>query len=62
MKENKAAIILVGLFFMHVIGLLYTSDFEYAYKDIRIKAPLLLFPIIFGSTSVLNGKQFQLFN
>lgn len=45
--ENKAAVVFSSLMVLHLIGLLYTSDFEYGFKDIRIKAPILVMPIIF---------------
>lgn len=32
------------LFLIHLIGLIYTTDFEYGLKDIRIKSPLLILP------------------
>ena len=53
-KNNKAALILSSLVLVHFIGLLYTSDFDYAFKDIRIKAPLLILPLIFSTSKVLS--------
>jgi O-Antigen ligase len=55
-KNNKAALILSSLVLVHFIGLLYTSDFDYAFKDIRIKAPLLILPLIFSTSKVLSEK------
>jgi hypothetical protein len=45
---------------MHVAGLLWTTDFNYALKDLRIKLPLLALPVIFSSGPVLSSKQFRL--
>ncbi len=47
--SNKSLLVFVGLFFLHIIGLIYTSDFAYAMNDIRIKAVLLALPIILGT-------------
>lgn len=58
--HNKIAIILVSLFIMHVIGLIYTSDFQYAVKDLRIKLPLIVFPVILSSMKPLNKKHFDI--
>ena len=44
---------------MHFIGLFYTSDFNYAFKDIRIKAPLLILPLIISTTKPLSRKLFD---
>ena len=52
LKENKAALLLAGLFLIHIIWLFNTSDFEYALKDIRIKLPLLFLALVVGSISI----------
>ncbi len=54
--KNKSALILSSLFLLHVIGLLYTSDFDYASNDIRIKMPLIVLPLIFSSSKPLSKK------
>jgi hypothetical protein len=56
---NKAAIVLVSLFILHVAGLLFTTDFNYAFKDLRIKLPLLVLPIILSTTNPLESKKFD---
>ena len=44
--QNKAAVLLVAFYLMHVVGLLWTSDFEYAMKDLRVKLPILVMPLV----------------
>lgn len=56
LKSNRPALLLLLLFAMHVVWLLNTENFEYAFKDIRIKLPLLLLPVIFGSAPSLKRK------
>jgi hypothetical protein len=51
---------LVGLYLIHLLGLLWTSDFDFAAKDLRVKLPLLLLPIIIGTTSALKKKELTL--
>nr|MBA3971777.1 hypothetical protein [Bacteroidota bacterium] len=53
-SRNKAALIVSSLLVMHFIGLLYTTDFNYAFKDIRIKAPLLVLPLILSTSIPLS--------
>ncbi len=48
-KHNKVAILLIGIIFMHLLWLLNTENLDYAFKDIRIKAPLLVFGLVLGS-------------
>jgi hypothetical protein len=57
--NNKTAVLLSSVLLMHLLGLLYTSDVEYGLKDIRIKAPLLILPVIIGCAEPLSK---QLFN
>lgn len=57
--HNKIAVVMVSMYLLHFIGLIYTSDFQYAFKDLRIKLPILVFPLILSSMKPLNKKQFD---
>jgi hypothetical protein len=57
--RNKAALTVFSIYLMHLIGLLYTSDFDYASNDLKTKLPLLGLPIIFSSIPKMNTKQFK---
>lgn len=48
--------ILSALYIIHLLGLIYTSDYAYALKDLRIKLPLLIFPVILFSIDYLPSK------
>jgi hypothetical protein len=54
--QNKAALAACLIMALHFVGLLWTSDFDYAFKDIRIKLPLLIMPFIVASTEELSLK------
>jgi hypothetical protein len=59
-SENKVVFwALAGLFFIHLIGLWNTSDFKYAWSDIRIKLPLLLMPLFFLTMPTLTVTQYR---
>ena len=58
--HNKAAVLLVALYLMHVVGLLWTSDFEYALRDLRVKLPILVMPFVLSSLEPLDRKRFDL--
>ena len=60
-RENISAWIFASLYLMHLIGLLYTSDFHYALKDLRIKFPLFLLPLLLSTTGVTDRKAFRYF-
>lgn len=55
--RNKVALVLASLFLLHLVGLLHTTDFQYALKDLRTKLPLLLLPLIFSSMPALTQKK-----
>lgn len=44
-KNNPVAWIISALFFLHLVGLLYTSDLSYAFRDLKTKLPLLVIPL-----------------
>jgi hypothetical protein len=54
--KNKPALVLCSLLILHLLALAYTSDFKYAADDIRIKAPLLVLPLILSTSIPLNKK------
>lgn len=58
--RNKPALMFSLFFLIHLVGLVYTSDFNYAFKDIRTKVPLLLLPLVLSTTAPLKRKELQL--
>ena len=57
--HNKAAVLLVAFYLMHVVGLLWTSDFQYALRDLRVKLPILVMPFVLSSMEPLDRKRFD---
>ena len=57
--HNKVAVVMASMYVMHLIGLIYTSDFPSAFHDLRIKLPLLVIPLVLSSMKPLNDKQFN---
>ncbi len=47
--RNKNALFFSLLFVIHLLGLIYTSNFKFAFTDLEIKLPLFFFPIIIAS-------------
>ncbi|MEM6967414.1 MAG: hypothetical protein AAF573_21800, partial [Bacteroidota bacterium] len=52
-KKNfqSSAIIFWGFYLIHLLGLFYTTNLAEGYQRIETKLPLLIFPMIFFSTS-----------
>ena len=57
--QNTPAVLLVAFYLMHVVGLLWTSDFEYAMKDLRVKLPILVMPFVLSSMPPLDRRRFD---
>lgn len=57
--NNKAAVLFVAFFLMHLVGLLYTTDFQYAMRDLRGKLPILVMPFVLSSMPPLDRKRFD---
>ncbi|HNQ61300.1 MAG TPA: O-antigen ligase family protein [Bacteroidia bacterium] len=57
---NKAAVLLTLLWLFHLLGMLWTSDIDEGLKDLRIKLPLLILPIVLAGSGPLNKNQFNI--
>jgi len=57
--ENSPAWIFASIFLFHIIGLFFTTDFNYAMRDLRIKLPILLMPLILSTTCLPDRKGFR---
>ncbi len=55
--NNPAALVIIAFYFLHIAGLLYTSDLNYALKDLRIKLPLLSLPVIISTSAALTKER-----
>lgn len=58
--SNKAVWILCSVYVLHLIGLIYSADYAYAFKDLRVKLPLLLLPVLFASSTPLTNRQLNI--
>ena len=54
---NKAALVLCSFYVMHLLGLLYTSDFDYGLEDVKKKVPLLILPFLFCTSDAITDKE-----
>ena len=57
--QNKTIVFFVGLFILHVLGLLWSTDIHYGQVDIQRKLPILALPIVFGSSNKISRNQFD---
>lgn len=55
--KNKTLVAFLLIFIIHIIGLTYTQNFEYALKDLKIKLPLLLIPIAIAESRLIDKRE-----
>jgi O-antigen ligase len=55
-RRNKAVLLIISLYFLHIIGLIYTSDFSYAFHDLKIKLPILLLPLVLSTSEKIDPR------
>lgn len=58
-KTRRSILVFIIFFLIHFIGIIWSPDANEAWKDIRIKLPLLLVPIAIGTTRPLEKKIFE---
>jgi hypothetical protein len=57
--KNPAALLISSLFVLHIIGVTYSTDINYALKDVRIKLPILIIPFMFVGFPKISHQQFE---
>jgi len=55
---NRAAMAFASVMILHLAGLLWTTDFSYALKDLRTKLPLFLLPLFFSTNEPFGKRAF----
>ncbi len=56
--RNKVALTLVSVYILHALGILYSSNYQEYFTDLRIKAPLFVLPLVILTSSYLKKKDF----
>jgi len=55
--SKPEAVLAASVFLLHLFGLIYTSDLAHAFKDLRIKMPLLILPLVLSSMPRLSERK-----
>ncbi|MFN5620555.1 MAG: O-antigen ligase family protein [Flavobacteriales bacterium] len=59
LKQNSNTLALIALFLLPCVGLLWTTDYDYASWDLRMKLPILALPVLFALLEPLTQGQFR---
>ena len=58
-RDRKSLWFVFSVYLIFILALIFTQDFSYAFHDLKIKLPLLVLPLIIGTTSPLRMKQLR---
>lgn len=59
LEKRTGLILILSIYLLHVIWLINTRDFNYAFHDLRIKLPMLVLPLIIGTSKPLERIQLK---
>lgn len=57
LKERKSLLLLISVFFVYLLGLLWTNSLKWGLHDVKIQLPLLVLPLVIGTSADLNASQ-----
>jgi len=58
LKKDKILILLFcGIYFVHIIWMLNTSDLSFGLRELKMKLPLLIFPLVIGLSEPLDKSE-----
>jgi hypothetical protein len=58
-KSHRGLQFFLLIFALHALGLLWSTDLSFALSDIKIKLPLISFPVIIVTSKALNPQQLR---
>ena len=61
LKQTKSILIISSLYLLYIIGLFYSSDYVNAFQNLKSKLPLLVLPLIIGSSKSFSYKELKIF-
>ena len=58
-RGRKSLWLIFSIYMVFLAGLIYTSDFTYAFHDLKIKLPLMVLVVIMGTTPPVSREQMK---
>ena len=59
LRERKSLWFILSIYLIFLAGLVFTTDFDYAFHDLRIKLPIFVLALIMGLSEPITSKQFK---
>lgn len=58
--KRKSTLLALSIYFIFLLGILWSENFSYAIHDLKIKSPLFGLPIIFATMAPMNWKEIRI--
>jgi len=58
LKKQKNQLLIASIYLLHLLSLSYTSDFNWAFHDLIVKLPLLVLPVVIGTSPKLSKQRY----
>ncbi len=56
LRERKSLWFILSIYLIFLAGLVFTTDFDYAFHDLRIKLPIFVLALIMGLSEPINSN------
>jgi len=60
LKTRKSILVFISIIIVHFLWLFNSVNIDYGIHDIKIKIPLLILPLIVGTSALINKKELQI--
>lgn len=60
LREKKSVLLLISVFLVYLVGLLWTNSMKWGLHDVKIQLPLLVLPLVIGTSAQLTYRQVKL--
>ncbi|MBN2215124.1 MAG: oligosaccharide repeat unit polymerase [Bacteroidales bacterium] len=60
LTNRKSLLAVLSVYLVHVIGLVYSTDYQYAFHDLKIKLPLLVLTIVVGTSGRISVSRLKI--
>jgi len=59
LRQRTSLLLILSIYAVHMVGFLYTSDVSWGLHDLRIKLPLLILPLVIGTSEFLTYRKLR---
>ena len=59
LKQRPSLLLFISIFFLCLIGILYTSNMKFGWHDVVIKLPLFVLPLVVGTSPPITLKELR---